>query len=44
MDGTTIVGEDSGRLPPRTPIVWTPPPVKKQLDEPDFETADNLGQ
>ena len=44
MYGTTIFGEDSGRLPPRTPIVWTPPPVKKKLDEPDFETVNNLGQ
>ena len=24
----TIVGEESGRLAPRTTIDWTPPPVK----------------
>ena len=28
VDGTNIVGEESGRLPPRTPIDWTPAPVK----------------
>ena len=43
VDGTTIVGEESGRLPPRTPIDWTPPPVKK-LGEPEFKTVDNPGQ
>ena len=29
VDGTTIVGDKSGRL--RTPIYWTPPPVKTQI-------------
>ena len=41
---TTIVSEESGRLPPRTPIDWTAPPVKTQLSEPEFETSDNPGQ
>ena len=31
MDGTTIFGEESGRLPSRTPIDWTPLPVKIKL-------------
>ena len=43
VDGTTIVGEESGRLPPRTPIDWTPPPVKN-LGETEFKTVDNPGQ
>ena len=42
--GTTTVGEESGRLPPRTAIDWTPPPVKENLNEPEFETVDNPGQ
>ena len=28
VDVTTTVGEESGRLPPRTPIDWTPLPIK----------------
>ena len=44
MDGTNIFGEDSGRLPQLTPIDWTLPPVKIQLGETYFETADNPGQ
>ena len=44
MDGTTIVGEDSGGIPPRTPIDLTLPPVKTQLGEPEFETVNNPGQ
>ena len=44
VDGTNIVGEESGRLPPRTPIDWTPTPVKTQLSEPEFDTVDNHGQ
>ena len=31
VDGTTIVGEESGRIPPRTPIDWKPPHVKTQI-------------
>ena len=34
VDGTTIVGEDSGRIPPCTPIDWKPPPIKTQIGEP----------
>ena len=44
VDGTTIVGEQSGRLPPRTPIDWTPPTVKTKLGETEFKTVDNPGQ
>ena len=44
MDGKTIVGEESGRIPPRTPIDCTPPPVKPQLSEPVLKTVDNPGQ
>ena len=28
VDGTNIVGEESGRLPPRTTIDWITTPVK----------------
>ena len=44
VDGTIIVGEESGRLTPRTPIDWTSLPVKIHLGEPYFETVDNPGQ
>ena len=44
VDGTTIVGEDSGKLPPRTTIYWASPPVKTQLSEPEFDTVNNPGQ
>ena len=44
VDGTTIFGEESGRIPPRTHIDWTPPPVKTKLGEPEFETVENPGQ
>ena len=44
VDGTNIVGEESGRLQPRTPIYWTPPHVKINLGELKFETVDNPGQ
>ena len=42
--GTTIVGEESGRLPPRTPVDWKPPPVKTHIGAPEFKTDDNPGQ
>ena len=44
VDGTTIVGEESRRILPRTPIGWTPLPFKTQLVEPEFDTVDNPGQ
>ena len=44
VDDTTIVGEELGRIPPHTPIDWTPPPVKAQLGEPYCITVDNPGQ
>ena len=44
VDGTTIVGEDSGRLTPRPTIDWTHPPVNTKLDEPEFKTVNNPGQ
>ena len=43
VDCTNIVGEESGKIPPRTQIDWTPPPVKRELGETEFETADNPG-
>ena len=42
-DVTTNVGEDSERLPSRTPMDWTPPLVKTQLGEPDFKTVKKYG-
>ena len=44
VDGTTIVGEDSGRLPTRTLVYWTPLTVKTHLVEPEFDTFDNPGK
>ena len=44
VNGTTIVDEESGRLPPSNPIDWTRMPVKTQIGEPEFETADNPSQ
>ena len=43
-DSTNIVGEESGRLPPRTHIAWTLLPVKTHIGEPEFETVNNPGQ
>ena len=40
----TIVGEDSGRLPPLTPIDLTLKLVKTQLGETEFNTVNNPGQ
>ena len=42
--GMTIVGEDSGRLPPLTPIDLTLKLVKTQLGETEFNTVNNPGQ
>ena len=44
VDGTTIVGKESGRLPPHTNIDWTPPPVRTNIGEPEFNTVDNPDQ
>ena len=44
VDEMTIVGEDSGRLPPLNPIDWTPPPFKTRLGEQEFETVNNPDQ
>ena len=44
VDGTTIVGDESGRLPPRTPIDLTSPTVKTQLNEIEFDNVNNPGQ
>ena len=44
VDVTTIVGDDSERPPQHTPIDLTPPPVKTQLGEPEFQTVNNTGQ
>ena len=44
VNGTTVFVDESWRLPPRTPIDWTPPPVKTRLGEPEFEPVDNPGQ
>ena len=43
VDDKTIVGEESGRLPPRTPVDWIPLHVKTQLGKPEFKTVDNPG-
>ena len=44
LDGTNIVDKGSGRLPLRTPIHWTPTPVKTHLSEPEFNTVNNSSQ
>ena len=42
--GITVFGEDSWRIPSGNPIDWTPPSVKTNLGEPEFDIVNNPGQ